>query len=118
MARKRLRYPSDPHYYTKAGPVRITHPDGTVSEEPPLDEEAYARLIKERWPIPLRVRRQVFRRDGGLCRYCGAPGEEIDHIVPVALGGSNRLDNLVLSCHDCNSRKGAQVWKPRKRACP
>ena len=37
---------------------------------------------------------------------CGS-GEnlEIDHVVPLARGGSNRLENLQLLCRDCNRRK-------------
>ena len=31
---------------------------------------------------------------------------EIDHVVPLARGGSNRLENLQLLCQDCNRRKG------------
>ncbi len=48
------------------------------------------------------VRRQrLIQRDGPLCRFpgCRRDGEEIHHVVPEALGGSNRLDNLVLLCN-------------------
>lgn len=33
---------------------------------------------------------------------------EIDHVVPRSKGGSDRVSNLVLSCHDCNQNKGGQ----------
>ena len=45
------------------------------------------------------------------CEYCRAPEDifnfhfEIDHIVPVALGGANILDNLALACPACNLYK-------------
>ena len=29
----------------------------------------------------------IFERDDGLCVYCGAPAQEIDHVVPKAMGG-------------------------------
>jgi hypothetical protein len=32
---------------------------------------------------------------------------QIDHVVPVALGGSNDPSNLTVACPDCNGRKGA-----------
>ena len=31
---------------------------------------------------------------------------EIDHIHPRSKGGSNRVSNLTLACHDCNQKKG------------
>jgi len=34
----------------------------------------------------------------------------IDHLYPVSWGGTNDLDNLVLSCPKCNRRKHANYW--------
>jgi len=57
--------------------------------------------------IPAPVRREVWRRDGGCCRYvdpysgrrCGSRFLlELDHIVPFALGGSAEAGNLRLHC--------------------
>ncbi len=31
---------------------------------------------------------------------------EIDHVVPVCIGGKSTPGNLVLACQSCNSRKG------------
>jgi hypothetical protein len=56
-----------------------------------------------------RTRFEVFKRDGFACQYCGKqPPQvtlEIDHIVPVAKGGTNDEMNLVTSCTACNSGK-------------
>lgn len=46
-----------------------------------------------------------------ICVYCerltaAGGGTHIDHVIPRARGGSNRLDNLVVSCRECNTRKG------------
>ena len=41
-------------------------------------------------------RRRVFKRDK-FC-WCGAYGEEVDHIIPVSLGGTGDLWNLRLLC--------------------
>ena len=56
-----------------------------------------------------QLRSYVFHRDGARCAYCGstqAERYELDHIVPRSRGGSNRVSNLVVSCHDCNVQKG------------
>jgi hypothetical protein len=62
--------------------------------------------------ISKKVRFDVFKRDGFTCVYCGAhPSEtivlEVDHIHPVAEGGSDDPDNLVTACFACNRGKGA-----------
>lgn len=62
-----------------------------------------------RVPLSKRTRFEVFKRDGFCCQYCGAhpPGVvlECDHIVPVAEGGQNDMDNLITACFDCNRGK-------------
>ena len=63
--------------------------------------------------LPIRIvafsRRNVFKRDGYMCQYCGCrPGSEeltIDHIVPRSRGGVSSWTNCVLACIDCNTRK-------------
>lgn len=39
------------------------------------------------------------------CVFCGGPGEAVDHIHPVAQGGSDRWTNLAPICQSCNSTK-------------
>lgn len=98
--------------YTNAGPVTITKADGSVEVRPALDRVEFQKLRKVR-RVSAATRVKVERRDGE-CRYCGCKAGpwEIDHVVPVSLGGSNRLTNLVLACRECNQRKKAQVWTP------
>jgi len=67
-----------------------------------------------RLAISKKTRFDVFKRDGFQCTYCGAhPSEtillEVDHIHPVAEGGTNDIDNLVTACFDCNRGKGAAL---------
>lgn len=62
-------------------------------------------------PASRRTRFKVLERDGYRCRYCGRSADDIaidvDHIVPVRLGGTDDLDNLVAACVDCNAGKSA-----------
>lgn len=58
-----------------------------------------------------KTRFEVFKRDHFTCQYCGktppAVVLEVDHIVPVASGGTNDQLNLISACFECNNGKGA-----------
>lgn len=58
-----------------------------------------------------RTRFEVLKRDNHTCRYCGAAAPDakltVDHVMPVALGGSDDPSNLVAACHDCNAGKAS-----------
>lgn len=57
------------------------------------------------------MRRAVRQRAGNRCEYCQSHQEyvmgqlQIDHIMPVAKGGANALENLCLCCELCNQYK-------------
>ena len=57
------------------------------------------------------TRRQVRERAGNRCEYCLSHQDyimgrlQIDHIQPVAKGGSDGDDNLCLACELCNQHK-------------
>lgn len=55
------------------------------------------------------IRKRILRRDGGKCRYCGRPADEVDHVVPIARGGSDDDSNLVAACGKCNREKHAKT---------
>lgn len=54
---------------------------------------------------------KVAMRDGKECAYCGKTDVdlELDHIIPKSKGGSNHLNNLVLSCRECNISKNDKL---------
>lgn len=67
--------------------------------------------------------RNAIKRTKPPCHLCGGeidytlphldPGEfVIDHIVPLALGGSDTLDNLAASHRHCNAVKAAKLDDP------
>ena len=48
-------------------------------------------------------RDEVLERYGGKCANCGSSDDlEIHHIVPVALGGTDNVTNLIPLCHVCH----------------
>ena len=53
------------------------------------------------------VREYLLEKWGRQCAYCGAQHVplEIEHIHPKSKGGSDRVSNLTIACHDCNQRK-------------
>ncbi|MFF0546884.1 HNH endonuclease [Nocardia thailandica] len=59
--------------------------------------------------VSRRLRFEILRRDNHSCRYCGAQAPDValtvDHITPVALGGSDDPSNLAAACADCNGGK-------------
>lgn len=61
--------------------------------------------------VSKRLRYEILRRDNHTCRYCGATAPDVplrvDHVTPVALGGTDTPDNLVTSCEPCNSGKSS-----------
>jgi len=79
---------------------------------------AYRRpeMRAKRKSIPEIVRDGIYIRDGFVCAYCGnCDGPfHIDHIHPVAKGGTNDPKNLTIACVHCNISKGAKPlheWK-------
>jgi 5-methylcytosine-specific restriction endonuclease McrA len=54
----------------------------------------------------------VFAAFGGRCAYCGAVAQSgktgqiaLDHMVPLARGGTNSIENVVPACWSCNGSK-------------
>jgi 5-methylcytosine-specific restriction endonuclease McrA len=43
----------------------------------------------------------------GVCAYCLAKSDALvlEHCTPLARGGANTLDNIVMACKPCNARK-------------
>jgi hypothetical protein len=62
---------------------------------------------RRRTTISFRVRFRILQRDLYRCRICRASGVklEVDHVVPLSLGGSNDMNNLQALCVPCNRGK-------------
>lgn len=71
---------------------------------------------KRREAIPDSVKAEVLARDGPTCQICGLPiglrsgthplSISFDHVEPVALGGTNSVENLRVAHLLCNVRRG------------
>ena len=58
-----------------------------------------------------RARLKVLVRDGHVCMYCGSSEDlTIDHVLSIKHHPESAmdLDNMVIACKPCNSRKGSR----------
>jgi hypothetical protein len=90
-------------------------PTGYLGEELPGESPPSGKPVY-RAKIPHSLRMKIMDRDGRRCRACGMAAEdgvtlEVDHITPVAKGGSNEEANLWVLCRPCNSGKSDRILK-------
>ncbi len=86
--------------------------DTTVSAEPHPGHRCRGRVSRTRRAAILRA---------GACHYCGGDEDDlvVDHVIPVAQGGTDQDDNLVAACWPCNTEKAAllvEEWAARRIA--
>ena len=64
--------------------------------------------IKVPYKKIILTRRNILKRDGHKCAYCGRADLPltIDHIIPRSKGGDDSWENLVAACLPCNNKKG------------
>jgi len=82
------------------------------------DRPRTARVIqKDSRYVPANVRRAVWSRDGGRCKFEGNAGRcsetgrlEFHHLVPYALGGETTVENLELRCASHNRYDAEQYF--------
>ena len=92
-----------------------------LREADALKEKRYSEKHKRQW-IPKEIRRQVAEEASWRCEYCGAQQNSyredgsqvrcvVDHLIPLAKGGTDDRSNLVFACRRCNSQKSTQIWQ-------
>jgi len=63
-------------------------------------------------------RENVYARDKARCQYCmhkiTRAESTYDHVVPKSQGGKTCWDNIVISCKDCNQKKGGRTPQQAK----
>ena len=72
-----------------------------------------------RTPLPPAVRQYVFERNDYQCQSCNkidlsAKSLHVDHIQPLAKGGTDDFSNLQTLCSQCNLQKSDKI-DPRFR---
>jgi 5-methylcytosine-specific restriction endonuclease McrA len=81
--------------------------DTQLLEHPEISGVEYQQGELAGWEI----RAYLLHKYKYRCAYCGKTEVpfEVDHIRPRSRGGSNRISNLALACHSCNTTKGNQT---------
>src|SRR5262249_53521381 len=85
----------------------LVHFDTQLLEHPAISGVEY-----RQWELAGdEVREYLLEKWGHCCAYCRATGVplQVEHIVPKARGGSDRVSNLALACAGCNIAKGRQT---------
>ena len=60
--------------------------------------------------VTKRQWKRVMQAHNYRCAYCGTKDDiEMDHIIPLARGGTNTADNIQPLCGPCNRSKGAKL---------
>ncbi len=52
--------------------------------------------------------KELYNLQDGRCGYCGIPlkfGYHADHMNPISKGGDNTIENILLTCPECNMAK-------------
>ena len=91
----------------------IVHPNKSIQTSTCTIKLPEIMLLSKFNKIPKQIvkfnRRNLWRRDGCKCQYCGTePSYDeitVDHIVPRSKGGSSNFQNCVLCCITCNLKK-------------
>ncbi|MFA5176370.1 MAG: DUF262 domain-containing protein [Candidatus Nanoarchaeia archaeon] len=90
------------------------------------DEEVYFEkisLLDDKWTrdkrkiiLTLEEKKQILLNQKNFCPLCNSVlfhGEdiEVDHIIPISMGGKDKIENLQITHKDCNRKKGTKNIK-------
>lgn len=109
-----IYYAKDLIAWTLGDPFRILH--GGVSrmtgERSYMDIHPVIAVRGATWNrrhVPALTNTSLFKRDGGMCMYCGHTMNPHhltrDHVIPKAKGGKDTWTNAVAACKRCNNHK-------------
>jgi len=85
------------------------HAPGGTFPRPSVIRLAY--VVRRPRPRVRLSKKEIFRRDGYRCMYCGRPSPRltVDHVIPRHKGGRHSWENLVTACPACNRKKGGRT---------
>jgi hypothetical protein len=127
--RKRLAYWEDPiKQAIRKKKARQENPEkfrernrkyAANNQEKLNEKSARRRARKAQAPTFKLSKKEIWKLYNSPCFYCGNPGGTIEHVIPIARGGSHGIGNLVPCCGSCNYSKADKtvmewrIWKLR-----
>lgn len=112
-SRSMIAWSAGEHLFSFYGGInRITGSRSQITVSSIIAVRGRLRGIDEGALVPPLSNRELFRRDGHLCLYCGSIFPEHlltrDHVRPLSQGGRDSWKNVVTACKSCNHAKGAR----------
>ena len=86
-----------------------------------MGEETLFRGTRAVWGKHTRAEWEAKKKEYDYkCAYCGEKRERLtkDHIIPIALGGNNLIENIAPACWPCNAKKHTADWDETRKRFP
>lgn len=65
--------------------------------------------MEKRKRLSKQEKQQVLQKTDHHCAYCGVElgfdGFQVDHVLPLRLGGKDEIENMLPACRSCNHYK-------------
>lgn len=85
--------------------------------------ERYDNLKRKR--LTKEERLNIYNKHNGRCGYCGEKIDikdmQVDHVIPLRVGGADTIDNMICACRSCNQYKSTyslEVFKKQLSEIP
>lgn len=98
-------------YQNKKGGLSYSNDHAKVAASHFLDGKPWSAAKKHHRVQRQSVEAKLLARDGITCFYCGVEFTDeipptLEHILSIAHGGTNNIENLCLCCEPCNVAAG------------
>jgi len=79
------------------------YPQKFLKNKKTMTEDREYKKLRDEWASGGLVRSMAEKTLGKVCYNCGSDEcIELHHVVPLKLGGTNNLSNIVVLCHRCH----------------
>jgi hypothetical protein len=92
---------------------RHSHPEKMKVQRKIENAKRRARIVNALGRFTSKEWNELKSKYGNKCLKCGKEEPEVkitpDHVIPLALGGTNTIDNIQPLCWGCNAAKQARI---------